>query len=231
MDTIKEEQNTSFNALPKLDCGACGYKSCKDFANEVDNGNEKLNKCIHIADKVDNNNGSKECFICAKEGTGMGDKLDWKDNLKRDFDFILDCFPNEPGPKETILPYNPTLVKDLGVKKGDVMIGRPMGMSCGCPITHCGVVSGVDARNGVIYWNVTGPLRPRTEGFVDIGFYVSQAYEGIIKETREKIELGRRYWFLPRRCMLQWRHSGLVNAVTKLPDGSYKVRIEGLLIG
>ena len=224
-------QKKSLDLLPKLDCGACGYKTCIDFADLVDKGEEELKKCIHIADKVDTQVESKECFICAKEGFGMGEKLGWKDNLQRDFDFILDCFPNEPGPKETILPYNPTLVKELGVKKGDVMIGRPMGMSCGCPITHCGVVSSVDARNGVIYWNVTGPLRPRSEGFVDIGFYVSQAYEGIIKESKEEIKLGVRYWFLPRRCMLQWRHSGLVNAVTKLKDGSYKVRIEGLLIG
>jgi len=224
-------QKKTLDLLPKLDCGACGYKTCIDFANKVDNGDEDLKLCIHIADKVDTRADSKECFICAKEGTGMGDKLGWKDNLKRDFDFILDCFPNEPGPKETILPYNPTLVKELGVKKGDVMIGRPMGMSCGCPITHCGVVSSVDARNGVIYWNVIGPLRPRSEGFVDIGYYVSQAYEGIIKESKAEIQLGVRYWFLPRRCMLQWRHSGLVNAVTKLKDGSYKVRIEGLLIG
>ena len=229
METLTKTK--AIDLLPKLDCGACGYKTCSDFSERVDNGDEELKKCIHIADKIDNKAASKECFICAKEGAGMGDKLGWKDNLQRDFDFILDCFPNEPGPKETILPYNPTLVKELGVKKGDVMIGRPMGMSCGCPVTHCGVVSDVDARNGVIYWNVTGPLRPRSEGFVDIGYYVSQAYEGIIKETREEIKLGRRYWFLPRRCMLQWRHSGLVNAVTKLKDGSYKVRVEGLYIG
>ncbi|MDD2424783.1 MAG: hypothetical protein PHP30_06330 [Bacteroidales bacterium] len=43
--------------------------------------------------------------------------------------------------------------------------------------------------------------------------------------------IGRRYWFLPHRCMLQLRHSGLVNAVTRLKDGSYRVRIEGLYIG
>jgi hypothetical protein len=30
--------------------------------------------------------------------------------------------------KITILPYNPALVKELGVKRGDVMIVRPMGM-------------------------------------------------------------------------------------------------------
>lgn len=226
-----EALTKTMELLPKLDCGVCGYKTCNEFAKMVDTVDEELKRCIHIAGKIEEKQDTKECFINAIEGLGMGDKLGWKDSLKREFDFILDCFPNEPGPKETILPYNPTLVKELGVKKGDVMIGRPMGMSCGCPITHCGTVSSVDARNGVINWNVTGPLRPRAEGFIDIGYYVSQAYEGIIKESKEEIKLGVRYWFLPRRCMLQWRHSGLVNAVTKLKDGSYKVRIEGLLIG
>ncbi len=216
--------------LPNLDCGACGFKSCNDFAKAIQDGKTETQRCIHLTEKkteytIDRNR------MNFTGGESLGVKLDWKDSLKRDFDFILDIIDGEPGPKETILPYNPALVKDLDIKKGDVMIGRPMGMSCGCPVTHCGVVYDVDARNGVIYWNVTGPLRPRSEGFKDIGFYVSQAYEGIIRESREEIKLGRRYWFLPHRCMLQWRHSGLVNAVTKMKDGSYKVRIEGLYIG
>jgi uncharacterized Fe-S cluster-containing protein len=221
--------SSTIDLLPGLDCGACGYKTCTSFALAVDNKESELKLCIHTKKQDVKADGHINCLGCATENLGV--KLGWKDSLKREFDFILDVFEGEPGPKETILPYNPTLVKELNVKKGDVMIGRPMGMSCGCPITHCGVVSSVDARNGVINWHVTGPLRPRTEGFIDIGYYVSQAYEGIIKESKEEIKLGRRYWFLPRRCMLQWRHSGLVNAVTKQRDGSYKVRIEGLLIG
>lgn len=221
--------NKIFELLPGLDCGACGYKTCEAFSHIAEQNKDELKKCIHISEKKQEKVQHQFCHSCATGG--LGEKLGWKDSLKRDFDFILDVFEGEPGPKETILPYNPILVKELGVKKGDVMIGRPMGMSCGCPVTHCGVVSDVDARNGVINWHVTGPLRPRTEAFVDIGYYVSQAYEGIIKESKEKIQLGQRYWFLPRRCMLQWRHSGLVNAVTKLKDGSYKVRVEGLLIG
>jgi uncharacterized Fe-S cluster-containing protein len=219
----------TIDQLPGLDCGACGYKTCNEFSSAVDSRETEIKKCIHVRTADRRMSNQPSCLNCS--GENLGEKLGWRDSLKRDFDFILDVFEGEPGPKETILPYNPTLVKELGVKKGDVMIGRPMGMSCGCPITHCGVVSDVDARNGVINWNVTGPLRPRSEGFVDIGYYVSQAYEGLIKEAKEEIKLGRRYWFLPRRCMLQWRHSGLVNAVTKLKDGSYKVRIEGLLIG
>jgi uncharacterized Fe-S cluster-containing protein len=224
-------QTNTIDLLPKLNCGACGFKTCEDFAFDVDLNKNELKKCIHhlkVLPQIGNKRAN--CLQCQLT-ENLGEKLDWQDSLKREFDFILDIFEGEPGPKETILPYNPTLVKELGVKKGDVMIGRPMGMSCGCPVTHCGVVNEVDPRNGVIHWYVTGPLRPRAEGFIDIGYYVSQAYEGIIKESKEKIELGRRYWFLPRRCMLQWRHSGLVNAVTRLKDNSYKVRIEGLLIG
>ncbi len=215
--------------LPGLDCGACGYKTCDQFAELLLTEPDEIKRCIHVNGNAPKSNGHDNCAAC--KPVGLGNKMGWKDSMGREFDYILDCFENEAGPRETMLPYNPTLVKELGVKKGDVMIGRPMGMSCGCPITHCGVVTDVDARNGVINWCVTGPLRPRSEGFIDIGYYTAQAYEGIIKESREPIQLGRRYWFMPRRCMLQWRHSGLINAVTKMKDGSLKIRVEGLYIG
>ena len=229
MDTPVNEKKT-LGMLPLLDCGLCGFRNCETFAESVDRFETELKKCIHVKP----NGGSvikTSVNINHRSAAQAGEKMGWKDHLNRDFDFILDCFDNEPGPRETILPYNPALVKDLGIKKGDLMIGRPMGMSCGCPITHCGVVTGVDPRNGVINWCVTGPLKPRSEGFIDIGYYTAQGYEGLIREWKGEIELGRRYWFLPRRCMLQWRHSGLVNAVTRLSDGGYKVRIEGLFIG
>ena len=229
METTTATTNT-LDLLPMLDCGACGYKTCNDFANAVDKSETGIKMCIHVNQKGKEVQDILNCTSFS-DTQKVGEKMGWKDHLKRDFDFILDCFESEPGPRETILPYNPQLVKELGVKKGDVMIGRPMGMSCGCPITHCGIVTDSDPRNGVINWQVTGPLKPRSERFIDIGYYIAQGYEGLIRESKEKIELGRRYWFLPRRCMLQWRHSGLVNAVTRLKDGSYKVRIEGLFIG
>ena len=223
-------ETTTIDKLPNLNCGGCGYKTCVEFANAVDLSETELKKCTHIKNGSAVETNHQNCMNCATT-ENLGTQLKWQDSLKREFDFILDVIEGDPGPRETILPYNPALVKDLGVKPGDVMIGRPMGMSCGCPITHCGVVTDVDARNGVIKWCVTGPLRPRNEGFIDIGYYVAQAYDGIIKESKVPIELGRRYWFMPHRCMLQWRHSGLINAVTKQKDGSLKIRIEGLFIG
>jgi len=39
-----------------------------------------------------------------------------------------------------------------------------------------------------------------------------------------------RYWFMPHRCMLQWRHSGLVNFINKRGNMP-QIRVEGLYIG
>ncbi len=228
MREIRSTANDILVQLPLTDCGGCGFKSCQEFANFIPDHPDELKRCIHINRNKPGKTVPGDISNLLRGGT---EERVWIDNLQRPYDFILDCFDNEPGPRETILPYNPALVKELGVKKGDVMIGRPMGMSCGCPITHCGIVTDVDPRNGVINWCVTGPLRPRNEGFIDIGYYVAQAYDGLIRDAKEEIKLGKRYWFLPRRCMLQWRHSGLVNAVTRLKEGGYKVRIEGLFIG
>ena len=155
---------------------------------------------------------------------------EWQDHLGREYDFVLDHFPEEDGPREQIVPHNPVITRELEIKPGEILIGRPLGISCGCPITHCGIVQSVDLFTGAIVWCVTGPLHPRQHGFKDIGYYSAQAYEGLINKSRIEIEIGRRYWFQPRMCMMQWRHSGLVNFINRGPDG-LQVRIEGLWIG
>ncbi|HNZ43938.1 MAG: hypothetical protein KA793_05815 [Bacteroidales bacterium] len=211
--------------LPKLDCGACGFKTCAAFADSLASGLSAIDVCPYM-----------QGTACACQSTvlkpeSLGEKLNWKDHLKRDFDFILDIFPEEPGPRETILPFNPLMVREMNIVPGEILIGRPMGMSCGCPVTHCGTVMKSDALTGVIDWCVTGPLDPRRKGYKDIGFYVAHAYDGLVSDTKETPVIGKRYWFMPRRCMLQWRHSGLVNSVARHADGIYHVRIEGLYIG
>jgi uncharacterized Fe-S cluster-containing protein len=154
----------------------------------------------------------------------------WHDTLGRDFDFYLEHFPEDPGPREIILPHNPLLTREMDIRRGETLIGRPLGMSCGCPITHCGVVMDVDPRTGVIVWCVTGPLNPRQKGFKDLGYYIAEGYEGLITQARTDIRIGMRYFFQPRMCMLQWRHSGLVNYMNRTPTG-LQVRVEGLWIG
>lgn len=231
--------------LPNLDCGACGVRTCAAFAALLRERPELLKRCIHLnADTPPSAAASaagapgpaalappSACAGCAGS-TPDAARPQWTDSLGRAFDFILDLFPNEPGPRETIKLHNPQLTRDLAVRVGDVLIGRPLGMSCGCPITHCGVAMQVDAHTGVIVWCVTGPLQPRQHGCKDLGYYSAEAYEGLVTRTRVELRVGMRYWFMPHKCMLQWRHSGLVNFLNKIPgNDTYRVRLEGLLIG
>jgi len=235
----EEKKKRILELLPGKDCGSCGFKSCDEMATAAADGKVNPDRCVSLSsnarvqlqlEKIENSGASTTaCNDCGLWETATGGKK-YVDFLGREYDFVLQTFPNEPGPRETILPHNPTLTKELEIKKGDILIGRPLGMSCGCPITHCGVVMEADYKTGVMVWCVTGPLQPRAKGLKDIGYYIAEAYEGIIKDTRKELRVAMRYWFQPQRCMLQWRHSGLINFLTKTSEGA-QVRIEGLYIG
>lgn len=194
---------------------------------------DPINACPSAASRQTTPTPIKNCGECscvATTETMSEIKTDWKDSLDREFDFYIEHFPEDPGPREVIIPRNAMITRELDVKIGDILIGRPLGISCGCPITHCGIVTNVDQVNGVIVWCVTGPLKPREQGYKDIGYYSAEAYEGMVRQTRVEIKIGMRYYFQPRMCMLQWRHSGLVNYINKTPDG-LQIRVEGLWIG
>ncbi len=231
--------------LPNLDCGLCGFKTCDELRGRLETNPDLLKRCIPLSNNTQR--GEPSCATsCAQAccGTaevrrpaastvrlkGVDDKTKFTDSLGRDLDFYLVHFSTDPGPREIILPHNPMITREMDITPGDVCIGRPLGMSCGCPVTHCGVVTQVDRRTGVITWCVTGPLRPRAEGFKDLGYYIAEAYEGMVYETSKELKIGMRYWFMPTRCMLQWRHSGLINYLNVTPDG-FQIRLEGLLIG
>lgn len=222
---------TETSNLPGTNCGVCGFRTCEALAEQLETRPDMIKRCIT---RSDNRFDAASAAVFDRPSLRAPDSLPgtttWRDTLGREFDFYLEHFPEDPGPREIILPHNPMLTREMAIAVGDLMIGRPLGMSCGCPITHCGVVTEVDARTGVIVWCVTGPLGPREKGFKDIGYYIAEGYEGLITDTRTEIKIGMRYFFQPRQCMLQWRHSGLVNYVNRSPDG-LQVRLEGLWIG
>ena len=216
--------------LPMLDCGSCGFKTCAEFSNQLDEKPELVKRCIYSSGQTIAAKTMDSVRRKPGQFSSTGSREALHDSLGREFDFILEHFPEDPGPREVILPHNPMLTREMDITAGDILIGRPLGMSCGCPVTHCGVAMEVDRRTGVIVWCVTGPLGPRKDGFKDMGYYTAEAYEGLIAEVCCEIRIGQRYFFQPRMCMLQWRHSGLVNYLNKTPGG-LQVRLEGLWIG
>jgi uncharacterized Fe-S cluster-containing protein len=235
--------------LPGLDCGICGYRTCEELRERLASKPDLIRRCIHLSsDRVSAEPAAAPLPVvpsqdaCAaacggicgssgpKRNVARQEQAPWQDSLGREFDFYLEHFPEEPGPREIILPHNPLITREMEIQVGEILIGRPLGMSCGCPITHCGVAMEVDRRTGVIVWCVTGPLGPRAQGFKDLGYYIAEGYEGLVHETRSELKVGMRYFFQPRMCMLQWRHSGLVNYLSRVGK-SYQIRVEGLWIG
>jgi len=203
--------------LPDKNCGQCGFSTCEEFAKLLLEDPDALKRCVFIV-------GEK---VIPEVPELRGEDISWMDILDRPYDFVLDRIPGDPGPRETILPFNPSNVERLGIKKGDILFGRPT--STGCPVTHCGVVmEEPDYFNGTIVWCIVGPVPARERG-INIGDYTPTAYEGIVRHAKERLQVGRRYYFLPRYCMLQSRHSGLVNIIAKRDDG-IRVRAEGIWI-
>jgi uncharacterized Fe-S cluster-containing protein len=201
--------------LPGKDCGQCGFRTCAAFAAHVAWYPDALQRCVHLPAPGQ------------KAAASVPAALSWRDMLDREFDFVLEQFPDDPGPRETILPFNPTNVERLGIKRGDVLRGRPAAV--GCPVTHVGqVMEDPDVFNGLIVWCVVGPLAGRGTT-TEIGVYTPVAYEGIVHRTRVEIAVGRRYFFLPQTCMLQSRHSGVATAVARRGE-ALRVRLEGIWI-
>jgi len=203
--------------LPGKDCGQCGFKTCAGLAEFAAVHPDALKRCIYLDQPA----------IMPATFLPTDVDITWKDMLGREYDFVLEPYPEDPGPRETIVPLNPANVEKLAVKKGDVLFGRPV--MTGCPVTHVGVVvEDPDYLSGSIVWCIVGLMAARERG-QEIGYYHTIAYEGIVRHTRHELQIGRRYFFLPRMCVLQSRHSGLVNALGKRENGM-RVRVEGIWI-
>lgn len=63
METLTNGTKRTLELLPNLNCGACGYKTCNDFADAIDRTETELKRCIHIKQTV-SNIGFKNCLSC-----------------------------------------------------------------------------------------------------------------------------------------------------------------------
>jgi uncharacterized protein len=203
--------------LPGKDCGQCGFKTCAGLAELILRDPRARARCVHLG-------------LAARLGPVVPVVPDetWHDLLGREYQMVMEPFPEDPGPREYILPFNPALAERLGLKQGDVLFGRPAGV--GCPVTHVGrLMAPPDALSGALTWCVVGPIAARMEHGIEIGDYHIIAYEGVVRATRVAPQVGGRYLFKPALCMLQSRHSGVVSFAAQRADG-WRVRFEGIAI-
>lgn len=200
--------------LPGKDCGQCGFRTCAGLAQAISGDPRERRRCVYQA--------VQPAAVAAPGETS------WHDLLGREYQMVMEPFPEDPGPRENILPFNPALAERLRLRSGDVLFGRPAGV--GCPVTHVGrLMQEPDPLSGALVWCVVGPAAARDGRAIEIGNYHIVAYEGLVRETRETPQVGGRYFFKPAMCMLQSRHSGVVSYAAHRPEG-WRVRFEGIAI-
>ena len=203
--------------LPGKDCGQCGFKTCAGLAELILHDPGARRRCVHL-----------QPGAAAMPQTAPEPETVWHDLLGREYLMVLEPFPEDPGPREHILPFNPALAERLGLKAGDILFGRPAAV--GCPVTHVGrVMEAPEPLSGALVWCVVGPMAAREARGVEIGGYHTIAYEGMVRQTRVVLQVGVRYFFKPALCMLQARHSGVLSAAAHRPEG-WRVRFEGIAI-
>ena len=238
--------------LPGKDCGLCGFRTCNALAERLPTEPELIKRCIILYQETMSAESTTAhpkvtaapavttcdetaCGACAIGDVNpfelAGGKPTWKDSLGRDFDFYLEHFPEEPGPREIIIPHNPMITREMDIQPGDVL-HRPstghVAAAARSPIAASAPGGPSHRRDRLVRYRPA--CDPRQEGFKDLGYYIAEGYEGLVKEARCELKIGMRYYFQPRMCMLQWRHSGLVNYLSTTEQG-LQVRLEGLWIG
>ncbi|MBS7248679.1 MAG: hypothetical protein QXW47_10355 [Candidatus Jordarchaeales archaeon] len=200
--------------LQNRNCGMCGFGSCIRFAEEAEKNAGLLERCMYL--KEDSETEETRHAEYAEE-----------DIIGGKYDFILMPLPNEKSCREFILPFNPILTRELDIKKGDIIVGRPMGQ--GCPVQHVLEVIDIDRFCVITAW-VVGPQHSRSRDFKEIGPYSLVAFEGLAKVMSREPMFGHRQRFLPGYCMMNLTHTGLVNFVNKTKRGIH-VRLEDIIIG
>jgi len=149
------------------------------------------------------------------------------DILGHPYEFILNPLPGEISARKIVLPFRGDLVEKMKIKKGDYVLGRPMG--AGCPIPHVLQVIKAEPVTGLLYTWVVGPQYSRDQDVKDVVAYHMIGFEGIAGKTGQEPAFGCRMAFLPGFCMMNLNHTGLVNMVLSKEIG-WHVRIEDIRI-
>ena len=204
-------ENKIIEFLPGYNCGRCGFDSCTDFAEGIKIKSASINLCPFLIQERFTSNKkeieklvSKELNACRDKIVGVIDSYE--------ADIILDPLKGEISCREVLMP-----MALVNLQIGEVMEYRPLG----CPIVHYGKVIKIDHL--LVTVHLIGPCRRRESQikFTPVGCCMVIAFEGQIHG--ENIRVGETIRFLPKHCMMQKVHSGVV---VRLEDNN--ILIEGI---
>jgi uncharacterized Fe-S cluster-containing protein len=185
--------------LPGYNCGICGYARCDEFAGALLRKHTTLEKCRFMFQELFAENLEEMEKLLKIEKIIPEDEkvIGLLDGYGADF--VLKPLPEENSCREVLYPFS-----RAELKEGDVIRYRPLG----CPIIHFAEI--LDENHGLITVHIVGPCHRLEEDFeyLDIGVCMVGGFEGIIEGKHPAI--GETIRFLPKNCMMQKVHSGVV---------------------
>lgn len=197
--TPKEELE---NLLPGYNCGICGYARCEEFAGALLKKHTTLDKCSFLYQELFKENLEQLRNVLKSENIILEEKpvIGLLDGYEADF--ILKPLPKESSCREILYPFTRE-----ELKKEDIIRYRPLG----CPITHFGKI--IDEEHGLITVHMVGPCHRLSDDsvefeFKEIGLCMVGGFQGIIEGQLPNV--GETVRFLPKHCMMQKVHSGVV---------------------
>ncbi len=191
-------------------CGLCGVESCAAFREAIKLEQKSEKDCPFYQDTVMEKS-----------------EYENRDTHGNIYDFMLSPIGKEPSARKIIRPFRVDLIEKLNIKKGDIVVGRPMG--AGCPVTHVLQVYEVDELAGLLYTWAVGPMYARNQEVINIKAYAMVGFEGIAEHIKVHPKVGKTAGFMPGFCMLRLTHYGLVNKVLNTSEGLV-VRVEDIHI-
>ncbi|NPV63706.1 MAG: hypothetical protein HPY61_13970 [Methanotrichaceae archaeon] len=196
--------------LPGFNCGECGLRSCREFAEALVDV-EGLKRCPILQQERFSDRAAQIAELL-KVSEAREEIIGVLDGLSADF--ALAPLKGEPSCREDLHAFDPSFCP----QPGEVFRYRPLG----CPITHFARV--LSFSHGIATVHLIGPVhllegRPVPE---DIGICLVTAFEGTVCRGRRP-EVGETVRFLPEHCMMQKVHSGVI-----VHSEGDMVRIEGV---
>lgn len=211
---------------PGKNCGLCGEENCRGFLQAL-NSKKKVNADCPFYKEQTAHNRSGGSDSHDKAGTVSAAIYQDSDVLGHPYDFILSPLPGEISARKIVLPFRGDLVEKMDIKKGDLVLGRPMG--AGCPVPHVLEVIQAEPVTGLLYTWVVGPKYSRDNEIKDVSAYHMIGFEGLAVKIARQPGFGCRVTFLPGFCMMNINHTGVVNMILAKKEGLH-VRIEDIRI-
>lgn len=192
--------------LPGFNCGVCGMESCEVFAELLLTGKKAVSDCRLMLNEQNSILRKSLEAILNKQGPVQFDEKKEITGLIDAYkaDIILEPIIGEHSCRETLMPTS-----TIKLNIGDIVRYRPLG----CPIIHFARV--VEVNNLLITVHIIGPVHRNGEhvDYKELGICLVVAFEGRYSGARLKV--GETVRFLPKHCMMQKVHSGVVVELTR----------------